>query len=479
MNGVFRMGLIGAVCASWAYGDWERVQTVLSDHLGSQYGYSIAVDGNFAVVGAPNEYSGGGAVYILKAEDNGTWSPFQKIENIEIVSSESNLVKYEFKTLGWDVDIAENDMGGMNAVLAIGAPQSTRWDYKNSGAPSYSFYWDDSPESGILIYNLNAEGTAFEYTRYYLGNDHNDTGLAVSVAQTSTIVGYEAGGGFVMPVFGLLNAVVAGHPDDNNVTTYLNRNGTNEWRELTLSHVGTGDGFGTSLSIDRDMSHLLVGAPYRDIEAYADKGSVYFYKLSGSWADNNIAWGEERVFSHNVSLPILFNCQYNEQSHFGISVNLRNDKAIVGAERENVSCRAGSFSPYVIQGAATPYMLSDSSGNNWAQMGSLPTGSGVDAMDDGFGLAVAVAGNRAIVGAPGFGDSKRTGAAFIYDYNGTAWSESLSIVSEEDGTFGQDVALFGNQLFITDEANGETAIYEYKTPVRTGIDPALIMYLLN
>ncbi len=468
--------LAALICATPLLADWKVAQEIVTQ--GSQnarFGYSIAVSDNYAAVGAPEENGGAGAVYIFKQDANNTWSPFQTIENVTISDENSNFVWYDFESLGWDVALAESRLLTTSATLVIGAPQSRRaHQIITMQGPDNEY----TPESGILIYRLNGEGSAFEYAKDYRGDDHNDTGLAVDVAEAQVIVGYNQSGELRIPILGTLTTVVAGHPNDDNVSTYINKLGTEEWREIVLSHATEGDHFGESLAIDSDMSHLIIGAPYRDIEEYPDKGSAYLYKLSGTWQDDDLAWGSEEVISQSTSGILLYNCRFSHESHFGIAADLKYDNAIVGSEKSSTECRPTAFASYQANGAAYLYALTDGTDNSWSQSGYL-FGSSVNSQSDGFGLSVAVTSARAIVGAPTYYDSKQTGAAFIYDYNGSVWSETQAIIPGTDGTFGNDVAMYVNQIFSADEENDWLDVFEYEEPVTSSINPALLMYMLH
>src|SRR5690606_34532754 len=67
--------------------------------------------------------------------------------------------------------------------------------------------------------------------------------------------------------------------------------------------------------------------------------------------------------------------------------------------------------------------------------------SGIDAQ----GYAVAVAGNVAVVGAPGANSSR--GAAYVYDYSGGTWTERGFLEASD----GAGAALFGKALAISND----------------------------
>ncbi|WP_293684564.1 FG-GAP repeat protein, partial [Spirosoma sp. 48-14] len=96
---------------------WGQTQkVVLSDYIGRQnYGYSVAIDGDYAVVGAPSDYldatsgqplGNAGSAYVLKRQ-NGTWSQIQKL-----VASDRAIVDQ----FGWSVGIS-------GSLIVVGAFQ--------------------------------------------------------------------------------------------------------------------------------------------------------------------------------------------------------------------------------------------------------------------------------------------------------------------------------------------------------------------
>ena len=128
-------------------------------------------------------------------------------------------------------------------------------------------------------------------------------------------------------------------------------------------------------------------------------------------------------------------------AHFGISVAIDGDTAVVGADRAN--SRKGSV-----------YIFTRESTGNWTQQAELEG----EAEGDQFGWSVAVEGDTVVVGAHAYDgeDTNGTtlansGAAYIFTRTGGVWSQAAKLaptVPEEYAFFGGSVALAGNTLAI-------------------------------
>ena len=80
------------------------------------------------------------------------------------------------------------------------------------------------------------------------------------------------------------------------------------------------------------------------------------------------------------------------------------------------------------------------------------------ASNDAFGVSVAISGNTAIVGARGDSDNGAfSGAAYIFDFNGTAWTQIAKITASDGASFesfGWSVAIFGNTTIVGSFGDG-------------------------
>jgi hypothetical protein len=122
---------------------------------------------------------------------------------------------------------------------------------------------------------------------------------------------------------------------------------------------------------------------------------------------------------------------------FGYSVAISGDAMIVGSPLDFIGAN-------VEQGSATIFTRT---ANVWSEQVKLTASDGAARND--FGLAVAIDGDTAVVGAPGTNGYR--GSVAIYVRDGSAWTRQATLTSndahEADG-FGYSVAIDGNTLVV-------------------------------
>ena len=125
--------------------------------------------------------------------------------------------------------------------------------------------------------------------------------------------------------------------------------------------------------------------------------------------------------------------------YFGFDVAISDDYAIVGAYRDG---DAGSMS-------GSAYIFKRD-GTAWIEQAKITASDG--AAWDHFGYSVAISGDYAIVGAPYYdGDVSASGSAYIFQYNGTAWTEQAKINASDGAAndcFGESVAISGDYAIV-------------------------------
>jgi len=196
----------------------------------------------------------------------------------------------------------------------------------------------------------------------------------------------------------------------NQGAAYVYRREAGEWTQqakLTASDGSSFDQFGYSVAIHGD--YCVVGSWLDNIASSTDQGSVYVYKRElDSW-----------VFQQK-----LIASDGSQLARFGESVAIKDDIIVVGGE-------AGTDEFTITPGAVYVF---ERSANSWTQSIKITASDGDPR--DGFGHAVAMAGSRMIVGAPGYEPSSSTlvdlGAAYIYRRLGSTWSLE-QIMADPDG----------------------------------------------
>ena len=287
-------------------------------------------------------------------------------------------------------------------------------------------------------------------------------------------------------------ALVGAHGDDDNGsdsgTTYVIRYNGSNWVEeakLTASDGAASDSFGISVSISSDT--VLVGA-MADDDNGSNSGSAYVFRYNGSnWVeeakltasdgaasdffglsvsissnivlvgaygddDNGSVSGSAYVFRYNgsnwVEEPKLTASDGAASDHFGFSVSISGDTALVGAYEDDDSGPV-SGSAYVFR----------YNGSNWAEEMKLTASDG--AASDFFGRSVSISGDTALVGSLADDDNgSSSGSAYVFRYNGSNWVEEAKLTAS-DGVagdyFGRSVAIFGDIVLVgadEDDDNG-------------------------
>jgi FG-GAP repeat len=241
--------------------------------------------------------------------------------------------------------------------------------------------------------------------------DHNDFfGTAIAVQGDTAMItapGWDSGGFRIGSVY-----------------VYDQTGGIEPWTQigqLTASDATPDMFFGTSIDIDGDL--VVIGAP-RDNTFAHSSGAAYVFKReqTGSW----------------TQMAKLFANDPAQNNYFGGDVAISGNQIIVGAY--------GSSSAGHQAGAA--YIFAREGLGQWNQAAKLIASNPTSAA--GFGNAVDIKGNRAVVGAPHQGPAFNSpGAAYLYErlLDG-AWIEKKILEANNPS----DLAQFGVSVSIGDSA---------------------------
>ena len=205
------------------------------------------------------------------------------------------------------------------------------------------------------------------------------------------------------------------------------RNAEGAWIEVTtLSAADEAEAarFGSSIALDGDRA--IIGASGRPDATSLYNGGAYVYERDsvGSWMEVSILTASDGASG----------------DHFGESVALDGDRAIIGAgyrdDPANADDGAGSGKAYVYERDAA---------GTWIEVAQLTSSTSV--RFGGFGQSVALDDDRAIVGA-----SRSAGGAHVYERDaGGVWTEVATLIGsggvENDG-FGIAVELDGDRAIV-------------------------------
>jgi len=222
-------------------------------------------------------------------------------------------------------------------------------------------------------------------------------------------------------------ALVDAHLDDDNGedsgSAYVFRRSGATWTEmakLTPDDGAADDQFGYSLGISGD--YALVGSPFDDNGEYS--GSAYVFQRSGD------AWAQAAKLTASDA---------DAEDAFGFNVSISGDLALVGSPQDDDNGH-NAGAAYVFQ----------RSGGSWTQVAKLSANDGAEG--DALGLAVAISGNTALVGAFGDDDNgHQAGAAYVFRFDGASWHQEAKLTGGDGGEydyFGQYVALDGDRALV-------------------------------
>jgi endonuclease/exonuclease/phosphatase family metal-dependent hydrolase len=370
----------------------QEAKLTASDGASLDYfGFSVAVSGDVVVVGAYRDDDQGtdsGSAYVYRY-DGSTW-----IEEAKLVASDGAYRDY----FGCSVAVSGD-------VAVVGA----YWGNDNQGTSSGS------------AYVFRFDGSAW----------CQETKLTVTGGATYDYFGYS------VAVSGDV-AVVGAYGEDGQGTdsgaAYVFHFAGSVWTQeakLTASDRASYDCFGASVACSGDVA--VVGA-YRDDDQATHSGSAYVFRFDGS------TWIQE------VKLTASDGASYD---YFGHSVAISGDVAVVGASRDDDNgTDSGSAYVYEFDGAT------------WVEAAKLAASDG--AVNDYFGYSVAVSGGTAVIGVYRYGPAMGAAYAFdvVSDCNG---NETADICDLADGTSADE-----NANGIPDECedcNGNGIFDEIEPPV--------------
>jgi len=266
--------------------------------------------------------------------------------------------------------------------------------------------------------------------------------ISDGATQNPTITGIGAGDQFGTSVAIDGNVAIVGGPyandgtNDTGAAVIFRFDGTNWAAEHRIDGVAADDRFGVSVDIDGDVA--VIGATHHDVGATADAGEVAIYRHNGtSWALDH---------THNDSTPVA-------DDHFGENVALDGDIVIIGAtDLDN-----GVF----VDRGSVMFLVYDSGTTSWVQEAQY---FGISDTWE-FGASVAVDGDYVVFGAPGLQNVYvvERQSAGVWNMDGILGS----VFTQPGDRFGSSVVIDGEQIIVGAE-NATTEVGAFGTPVATG-----------
>ena len=452
---------------------FEQVKKLLAADraVGNQFGNEVAINGNFAVIGASDISDGGiqnscNCAYVFEKKSTG-WTQVQKL-----VPSDPSARDGFGKTVSINrsyiiIGAPGNDLDGNNANnitdagavyifkrnsagswlqdKKIVAPDRSAGDlfgtsvsiasvydrgdgsYVLVGAPGDADYGGlpklTGAGSAYFITNLNGEWEVYHKVApvvdtYYDRSEYAGFGTSVSISVIYSGVVVSA----VVGAPGEKKDTTGSNPMDAAGAAYVFKRSGSGGLELVHKIVNwdraAGDQFGYSVSIDKNQ--LVVGAPFEDEDAnqtntLISAGSAYvFNKMSdGRW------WWVEKLIAPGRTAG----------DNFGLSVCISGDMIVAGAATADDIVGDIKLNS---SGAAYVFKLSlDSLSSGWRSLNKIVATDRAE--NDWFGYSVAIDNENIIVGAP-FQDKNETrliatDAGAVYFFGKKTCSSTTSSIS--------------------------------------------------
>ncbi|MDE0259947.1 MAG: choice-of-anchor B family protein [Gemmatimonadota bacterium] len=238
-------------------------------------------------------------------------------------------------------------------------------------------------------------------------------------------------------------------------SVYIYANAGGGWRESTVLRAPESeraDGFGTMLA--RTGNTLFIGQR---------GGPIHVFERTdgGPWAATGTIEGDD-IAGASPS------CRYDGYcgNDFGVTIAAHEDWLFVGAPgAAPAPRRRGGEQEAEPQGAVYTYQRS--AGGQWTRRGQLQPADGAEG--DRFGAAILFTPHGALIGAPqwnaGGDDGERAGRVYHYRMVDGGWDEGgvLESAAESNANFGSALAAAGDRVLIgapgTDDSRG--AVYTH------------------
>ena len=421
--------LLGSVRVAQAQCQVDKVTASAGNaHVGDQYGWSVAVKGDYAVVGADVGDGGGstprantGAAFLLR-RDGLNWVEIQ-----ELVANDG-LARFG-DAFGASVAISENA-----ELIVVGAPHA-RGNLGTAGA-AYLFkrYQDSFPcaadadcvSVGLTSCTNNAcDGLTWAVEVKLAANDPtggDEFGISVDVSGDVVVVGahmHKRGNNFPRGAAYVFRLYRNSFPCETAVDCEFAGFGPCMPGQFVCEGVGWGQEkklipfgtsapllFGNSVSIEEDR--IVVGG--RNLTG---PGGAYIFERV------DFVWSDVQKLTASDGLP---------SDGFGQAVDLHGETLVVTAADADTEAALTAGKAYVYRQVGGTFggerILTASNGNN----------------SDRFGRSASLHGNNLLIGAPGFG----VGSAYLFSFDGTNWNEIEEIQAadrEEGDRFGHAVSL--------------------------------------
>ena len=461
----------------------ENAKLTASDGANNDYfGISVSLYDNYALVGAPNHTHNNvlyaGATYLFEKPLNG-WE--NTTETTKLTA----------------LNVAHDDHFGTSVSLygdyaLVGAPNDC---YNNAASSAYLFEkpingWINATETAKLtasdgVSSCNQFGISVSfYGDYALVGAHQNNGSGSAYLFEKPLNGWEnatetakliASDGVSGDEFGISvsfyddYALIGADNDDddggNSGSGYLFEKPMQGWvsmhetLKITSSYGTAEDRFG--YSVELSDNYMLVGAVDNNMNKDGRESSAYlFEKPVEGWISE---YPQEQGIQERTLISTVHTDIASALNHFGKSVSLHGDYALVGAPYDDQEGHDAGMAYIVLyyEGA-------------WHKVAELTASDG--ASYDAFGHSVALYDNYALVGAHGNDViADNAGAAYLFVKPNGGWTNMTQTakLTASDGAaydaFGSAVALYQDYALVgapddDDLGDGSGSVYLFEKP---------------
>jgi len=361
---------------------WSGQKVVIDDGAqGDFFGWSVAIDGRTALVGAYGTTVNGqeqqGAVYVF-TESNGIWT-----QTAKLIADDGRRFDIFGSAVALSGDVAA--IGAYQSNLSVGAVyvftgSGSLWSQKakltaDDGVRGDCLGWSVAVSpAGVLagapfavvdgievgaVYAFGANGGNWSQTQKVLadnGEIGDFFGDAIAMDGTIAVIGADS---------------ASASAQQQGAAYVFDATGGNwiQKTELTSDDGASFDSFGRFVAISG--STIFVGAPYAAIEGNAFEGAAYVFEGNGG------TWGQTQKLTASDGMA---------SGYFGWSVAVSGTTALIGAN---------SYSNQTNPGLVYKF---DKTGAAWAQTQEIASGDGTGV--DLFGWSLALDGTNAVIGEP-------------------------------------------------------------------------------
>lgn len=415
-----------------------------------QFGWSVAVSGNTAVVGARFEDSGvpginqgpaqeannasaaAGAAYVF-VRNSGVWT-FQAYLKPAVTQAGANFgatVAISGNTIAVGAPGDNSSTTGINSTPnnVSAATGAVHIFVRNAGVWSQQAY---IKADAVRFFDELGKSLALDGDLLVAGAPGEDTSVG-GVNPPRDILANNTGAAFV-----------------------FRRTGTTWAQEAMLKASNPGDGDNFGVSVGASGNTIVVGAQFEDSaaggvdaapnESSTDSGAAYVFALGQS------GWAQQAYLKAPVP---------DADNRFGVAVAVSGNTVLVGSEREDSSTSGINTVPNALgfrNGAAYVF---ERTGVTWAQQAYLKASNSGES--DWFGATVSLDGNLAVVGAyvedsSGSGvDSvpdnagTNSGAVYVFERKGSDWRQRAFLKASNMGpndNFGRSVSIQNRTVIV-------------------------------